>query len=386
MFFREIYVLVSAIALLQNTARCAEQGSDATLNRIAKAWERTQTQVHSAHFRWMTQQWVQRGALMPAIGLLDDNSGKAVPNEEQTFEYARTAQFRDGLVRYDSEGPTWDGREKRFDHRMESFAWNGNSAVYFDGDSTVPSAFRYGYNSLMRQYDVRVLQFAFRMFQPEWFVFTPEKYEVIETTEPVDGLHCLKVQTARHLLDAKVAKGRQPLKAVYWVCPERSFSVVRYAGVNAATGVPTLQFAIEHEVDENSQIWCPVKWTITAFENGAPVQMATSTVEEYVINAPVAMDAFNVDLPPNTLVTDLVAHEDYILRADGTKRLITQDEAVRGTTYEDWVATKTGAAGLKRGEPKDGFWVAWGWGIGLAFLLIALVIAAWKRLLRQNQS
>jgi hypothetical protein len=54
-----------------------------------------------------------------------------------------------------------------------------------------------------------------------------------------------------------------------------------------------------------------------------------STVVKYAINEPISQSTFDLKFPPRTLVLDDVHNERYLIRNDGTKRLLSKDEVER---------------------------------------------------------
>lgn len=372
---------MAALVVGQLSAPRSGAAETVILKDAMQRWKETQARVHSAEFKWTTRHWMKQGAIA-RVGAFPLNSDTPVPEKDITLEYKRIMTFRDGLVRYKSDGPVWDRDQKQFVEDSQDYAWNGESGIRLDADELKPYAFVYGANQQLTQNEVRPIQFAFRMLHPDWYVFKPEEYEIGNPSATIRGLHCLVVETARRLVQQKVARGRRPLKAVFWVCPERDFSVVRYAAVDEAIGSPTLEFEIDHTLDAESGAWIPSRWTITTYGKEGPLEIETSTVEHYAINPQTLDEVFQLELPANTMVSDLRTGEDYIQRANGEKRIITREELVRGATYEDLVGSATGNAGLRRSNERGWFslLLSYIWAVGLLLVVTAAVVAIRRRM------
>jgi hypothetical protein len=342
--FRKALLIGFVVALGSNVIAPAF-AQEWTLQDAADAWKRTQERVQSAKFEWTSRVWMKQGTGVPPM-----ESSEPIPNRDVTFEYQRTMVFRDGLVRYENAGPTWDPTEEKYIDLHGLYAWNGESATDFNGNRKRPYAFINAVNIQLTQDEVRPIQYAFRMFHPDWFMFTADDYEITNQNARVGELNCLVVETASRLLKERVARGRKPLKSVSWFCPDRDFSLIRFAGVNEETGEITLQFDIQHTFDAEAETWVPQEWTITRDVTAGPSRIETSTVKSYALNPAVADDTFTINLPANTTVTDLVTGEDYIVRKDDEKRVITRDELLRGATHKELLETESGQAALRKSQ------------------------------------
>jgi hypothetical protein len=64
-----------------------------------------------------------------------------------------------------------------------------------------------------------------------------------------------------------------------------------------------------------------------------------------ILNEPVADSQFDLDFPPGTFVIDRrKPRSEYLIRPDGTKRIITNDD--QDASYEELVASESGMAKL----------------------------------------
>jgi hypothetical protein len=253
------------------------------------------------------------------------------------------------------------------------------SAVRYNGHRTTPDAVIYDSNVKLAASELRPLQMTFRMFEPTWFMFESQDYEIAPSTGTVDGARCWKIETARKLMREKISKGRRPLKGVYTVCPERNYAVVRFTAMDEAKGVPTLEIEIEQAWDEQTGVWVPSEWTITLHGERGPWQMETSAVLNYSLNEAVSDGKYAVDLPVGTMVSDIRAAKNgepelYILRTGNEKRVVTMEESVRrGVTRQELLKTESGMAGLRRSETGGIFSspVAFAWIFGILLLALA---------------
>ena len=297
---------LAAALVLGSHAMPPNAGAEApTLAAITQAWKQAQEKVRAGSFQWETEQWLAKGSRTPPF------SDATIPEKDTTLTRKKTFIFSNARVRYENAGPAWDVRKQQYVERKQIVTWDGETATRYNGDATAPNAFLYDVNvALATESDVRPIQYAVRMFQPQWYTFDENKFAVSDAPVSVDGLECWNIEYTPEVLQQKVAKGWKPLTPVYTVCPDLNYAVVRYAATNKATGHPTLTMEIGHTLDGEFSVWIPSKWTITYYGSAGPFERVTSTVRDYALNGQVPEDVFSMDLPRGTIVTDTRSRPD----------------------------------------------------------------------------
>jgi len=371
------FVICLATGLFLVACSSIVVADDVTLDVVTQAWKQTQEKVHSATFQWETRKWIAKGSLTEL------GSPVARPERDLTHTYKRTLIFKNGNVRYEDSGPHWDPRQEKWVDNREMYTWDGNSAVRYLGNRKTPDAMIFDSNVMLGDSVLSPIQMTFRMFEPTWYVFNLQNFEIAPNMDMVDGTRCWNIETARSLMREKISKGRRPLKAVYTVCPDRNYAVVRYMAINEATGVPTLEIGIKQAWNEKASVWVPSEWTITHHGARGPWRTETSAVLHYSLNEAVSDEKFVVDLPVGTLVSDLRAAKNgepelYILRAGNEKRVITREEKFRpGATRQELLKTESGMAGLRQSKAGGVFSspVTYAWMFGISMLALAAGLA-----------
>jgi hypothetical protein len=73
--------------------------------------------------------------------------------------------------------------------------------------------------------------------------------------------------------------------------------------------------------------WVPTSCTDSRLDrDGNLAESISMTVMKYKIGSPISDDTFSFDVPQGTWVNDYVRGERYILREDGTRRMIAPGE------------------------------------------------------------
>ena len=122
-----------------------------------------------------------------------------------------------------------------------------------------------------------------------------------------------------------------------WVDPAIDFMPVRY--FETENGVRRRSIEIKYAPDSQHG-WVPVSWTNeNANELGKTVDSFKMTVAECQIGEPIPKATFEPQYPPESLVRDYENDEHYILRKDGTRRMILESET--GKTYQELLRADT---------------------------------------------
>jgi len=112
-----------------------------------------------------------------------------------------------------------------------------------------------------------------------------------------------------------------------------------------------IRLDVDYALDR-SHGWFPCAWTYTTYRHpeagqtvGDVFMRDKARVTGHSFNVKIPDSEFRIDsYPPGTLVSDVRAHEYYILREGGRKRMITEQEVSAACTYDELVATESGMA------------------------------------------
>ena len=179
------------------------------------------------------------------------------------------------------------------------------------------------------------MQFAvhpsFGIRQADW----EENCRMLDEHAVVEGRPCLVIEESH-------GSGR------FWIDPSRGSVVVRRLLVGTDNSV---QWQYDIDYDRNADgVWMPVKLNVLRMNTFGDAYDQISIIRESGSLNVETPQALTWDVPPGTLVTDRVAHEQYFVRADGTRRAITYREAIAGITYAE---LQSGRAARAVSSPKQ---------------------------------
>lgn len=147
-----------------------------------------------------------------------------------------------------------------------------------------------------------------------------ENHQVLSQRAIVDGRPCL-------VIEEPCGNGR------FWIDPSRGSVVVRRLLIGIKNSVPW-QFDIDYDRHADG-VWIPVKLSALRMNSFGDAYDQISIIRESgSLNVEVPQTP-TWDFPPGTLVADRVANEQYLVRADGTRRTITYRDTRAGLTYAE---------------------------------------------------
>lgn len=128
-----------------------------------------------------------------------------------------------------------------------------------------------------------------------------------------------------------------------WVDPSRGFSVRRFICDDGRRGY---QIDIEYRREEHLG-WSPGGWTVCSFgdQEGARLDAVRCLVTGVTPRGALASDESTVRFDADTWVVDEIAHQQYIVRSDGTQREVRTEEFDWLPTHGELSATEPGNVG-----------------------------------------
>jgi hypothetical protein len=148
---------------------------------------------------------------------------------------------------------------------------------------------------------------------PAWNDPTPLKWRVVTTNAIINNSHYIKIESTYP---------RAGACEELWVDPRRDDLIVQRL---LKSGDKLTVTSIEYRPDKTAG-WVPTRWTVKYTLAGIPQAIWETTVVDYSINQPIPAGTFDLAFPPRTFVTDAVSNEHYLVRADGSKRPVTNRE------------------------------------------------------------
>lgn len=364
MFFRTnaFCVLVLAAAVLPEAARA--QDAVPTIDEIIRVARERQEAVKTGKFEWTVERWIKKGANdRPGIEMPGQPKG---PNPPEDLEVSndRSVLLSDNMLRYESFGPQLN-HDTPF--RIMT-AWNGTKSNQFQDAEDFPSG-RIESNPFFQYLDTfEPIGWTYRMSERHWARFDIQEFTVRPELELAGGEMCVVLE---HVKAARARPGDTLFKRL-WLSHDRSYVVRRFDEGRGATVYTRIE--IDYE-DSPAGIAVPVRWTKTKGEVSDPQIIEKCTVTIHELNLPVDTGVFELAFPANTWIEEEGVADPYMLRADGSRRTITQAELKRGAKYDDIAATPTGQAKITPLEDNSHarlFWIVQG-------VLAVVIVGIWYR-------
>ncbi|HEX4071887.1 MAG TPA: hypothetical protein VHX68_11975 [Planctomycetaceae bacterium] len=289
------------------------------LKRILANWTARQERVKSFHFVW------DRRITVPKEYFAEHRSenGRSEFHDEQ-FAVRDDELWVDGndRIRRDSVKFVPGGPSTVEQSARDCQVVLGNSEKHlFTTDD--PNALRIGDILSGRELN-RLVMFgyanppmaAYRPFHVRRII-DPQTWRVVTFDAIIGNVHCVKIE--RRGSEAEFLE-------TCWVDPKREDVIVeRESVLRQDTATTTTEFKADQRAG-----WVPIRWTSRSYDRDSVLQMLNeSTVVKYAINEPISQSTFDLKFPPRTLVLDDVHNERYLIRNDGTKRLLSKDEVER---------------------------------------------------------
>ncbi|MCL4205388.1 MAG: hypothetical protein KJ000_23140 [Pirellulaceae bacterium] len=402
--------LLIPLAAAQFLATCvlaAEDTRETTdarlLESIEAGWRAREERVRSAEFAWTEVRTTRMAPAESAIGGpfgLED----APPSTEATSEQRlHLHQYRQELAlqgekyrfRDSMPGLTFDRSEYEMPERL--FASDGEVRWgYFE--STVPKTTPY-FGTVRHHTKDAVSSVAMNLSNKVLFlhlrpsVHSPDLFSQADVSAPravLGEMDCVVI----------AAPGLRGAQELFWLDADLQFSMRRF--VRRVADSTVMQIDVTYDVPSGDTP-IPMSWKILQQSaNGDFHTMYEAEVLVGKINQDIDEEHFAVNFPANTLVADYVhnslegipgssqaksqtsaMHADggpdcleYLVRADGTKRLVLANEMRRISDGQELIDTDTGFAGLDDQQAWRSPWFLWG--VMLALLLFVGVLVRWQ--------
>src|SRR5262249_34976196 len=102
---------------------------------------------------------------------------------------------------------------------------------------------------------------------------------------------------------------------------------------------------------------------------------ARGELQRWEINSRIGAEEFEVRIPTGALVYQEEPQQQFIQRADGSRRVITPEE--RGATYEQYLNSESGEA--LKAKPTFWRWASW---VSAALLCLLASVLLWRQFRR----
>jgi hypothetical protein len=320
---------------------CAEAVGDEAAD-IRRAWAKRQDTIRSAHFQWTSTHSHAPGSIRPAAL---SPTGQEEPKQPFTFVDPAVALWVDGAkFRYQHEQCNYAARMAQRPVSQYTSTFDGDVSA----DFTSVGSYEHGtgiicsaptYNDLGDIHLWAVLLWC-RPMHPG--ILDAGSLRVVK------GASDLK--EGRNLVLVASPSSASTSAARLWLDPSRGFTIDRYTALNQ--GKPSIELSITYAAHKVHG-WVPSAWTIkTLSRDGTIMTNVESAVTHCAVNEYIPPDTFRLRFPPDTIVADRRAQQDYLVLSDGGRRVITKGERMLSFDLDALKRTRTGE--LLQGA--DGDW------------------------------
>lgn len=287
------------------------------LEEVLAAWHARQDKVRSLNCEWTQDELIPKGSADPPRDGGSPRPGVFPPKDTELV--ARFSfRLRNADARYEEDGEKWSepAKERIQQHYITALFAGEHRDLFPEVTNGHPLGTIYkdpAYFTLHR--DFRALKLVFRPLGAEFNGYDDARLTIASATTPFNGRDCL-------VLSYVAFKGHD-LKDEIWVDGSRQFVPVRY--LVKRQGKIVTDLAITYE--ESAGDWLPSIWIWKSMNlAGRLTEKVTANVSLCLINPSLSDKELALEFPPGVWVHDQKSKESYILRKDGTKRMIKPGE------------------------------------------------------------
>jgi len=349
------WILAVAFALTEARLAHAQGGSQIMKEMILEAMRSRAERVRSARIEWQEECFDAKGSLLRPdssdVPAILNAKGLTIPPEDVTYHNQSSLTF-DGLkTRFTSVGQypqemglidreiteTFDGQNRRVFKAPNAKRTHPLGRVY-----SVEAK-----NKLLSMLQLEPLLQCYRLNHPEMKLFNFDEHDVEDGNSVVDGRRCV--------LFANRGSTSQGRRHLFWLDPAREFIILRFAKQSGDSIVQQTDFSWTPDSEVG---WVLAGWKLSKRDtDGALMHSVTATVTSCTINPSIPESEFVLKFPADTYVDDMSdgPSVNYILRADGHKRMVTLAE--REASYEELLNSESGGAAPPIGRRKLSPWL-----------------------------
>ena len=318
---------------------------DPELEKVKTAWKERESRTLALRCRWEAETVWPKGQSMGYPGIL--MTGLTALTEDATIEENLECTFDGNFFRFSHDGPKWIIKADRFMPRLQLKQYSNQEKLSFSSGDDLDGRL-YHPNAIYSEVDRTNESYLYQL-EPLLLVYRPfdENYKQVR----VQGNFQLAEKNSKDpeedsLVINKVAFDESRIVRTFWIDKNRDFLPTRIE--SKRDGNLMSEIDINYRQDKNKN-WVPENWKISLYSLPNDIhtesRLFVSTkaqVMECIENPKLSERDFDFVLPGNTWVSDHRSDESYLLRPDGSKRYITEEESTPDVTYERLVATESG--------------------------------------------
>jgi hypothetical protein len=234
----------------------------------------------------------------------------------------------DGYIRVERDGLQWDANEEAFIERKYVSSFDGHeSKVFFGPRSEEIARIAFINKDISKgpdflNQDLRPVLLTYCSQHSKMMEYINlNQFRVTGQVGNIDGHDCVIVD-----------RPNGDIRYAYWLDPSCEFKLRRYL----ETSRGKVGYQLDVSYDKSEAGWVPSKWkSLMVYpETGKPHTSSEFLVKRHELNLDLSAERFQFEFPPGTRVNDARDGSIYIVRQDGSKRFLSESEAVSGLSPE----------------------------------------------------
>lgn len=319
------WVLFAVPLLVLGLFAYRAKGDEVTIADIQEQWKQHQEKLKSFSFTWNTTRFDRAGTLTDPLAAA---AGKRIPEADKYTEFQRSLLYDRGSIRLTDQGeyygPLKDGTDDFRDTSI-TFTWNGSHYnEFYDADNHYPNG------NISRSEAACFNDAQFNWILKATCAKAPNRLNLtnyrVASTPSKDGID--------HIVLRKKKVSTLDIVEL-WVQAKPPYLVTKL--IAQAGGATVGWTEIGYRVDDASQLTIPQSMKYVFLD---PDRKYKNLIESEIVSSSLNPEThphdFEVSFPVGSLVVDdsVSPRESYILREGGEKRIISDEELLRGATYD----------------------------------------------------
>lgn len=338
--------------------------ADPTLADIERAWKEREKALKSGRIEWTEHTLFARGSIIPKSAGED----RIVPNEDISIKSNKTYIWDLNRMKYHSEGRSPESNGTRFVPTTVTCVCGGSK----------------GSRTLRHNTSIefpRGLILKGGTLDPQEARENVELIPVLLWLRPLDvhGIN-INISSCRLLPEKRRVGGRdcvvlrktQGMRHDEWAVDiQRNYIITRYELIVDNKSI------VNTELDYTANTgtgWSLSKWhTVWLNNDGGLSTDRHGNVTTCVVGESADPSQFELEFPRGTWVNDTIRNLEYILTSDGSERIVTQGEILKGIPYRELLQTASGL-GSTTSPHAWRRWVLWSASLTLVAVMAMVVL------------
>lgn len=340
MRFRRLHVAAASIAVaLVHWINGSQANAADEMEKILAALKARQAKFENVCITWKETRLHPEGTVQIADALGGEPT--KVPETINKYNYQLRLSGASHF-RLDRRGPQWFGSRKAFMDREYFAAWDGKVGKSFyalvEGlDDGYPIGFMGDSSSDWDTRHLFPILFHLRPFNDQYAPLTSLQYMIDPDLALVGEKHCVRL--------IQKEKIENLTQCEFYLDPAQDYSVALCMVRRKDRLVWRLD--IDYEKTLSGEI-LPQGWRDVSFYDDGRIRESTQASElQFSNRLKFEPSVFAPEFPTAALVTDRTGGkkaEVYLVRKDGSKRIVTSAERKGGIHYQDYLETDSGEA------------------------------------------